>query len=145
MAVVYWARLGARGAPRQCWTLGTITTLTFRSTEKRPTTEADGRDWQGRGDELFTNLLDRLASATNYKFDRAELKAGSYSPVAHETVELEQQAVRRLVLDLLAGNKSLPMELKAWPPVDQETVERQKAMQSQIFEILDRLSKGREG
>lgn len=113
-------------------------------TEQRPKTEAEHRDWQGRGDELFTNLLDRLASATNFKFERVQLKAGSYSPEAHGTVELEEQAMRRLSLEVLAGNKPLPMEVKAWP-VDQEMVERQKAMQAQIIEILDRLSKRREG
>jgi len=110
--------------------------------EQRPKTEAEHRDWQGRGDELFTNLLDRLASAMNFKFERVQLKAGSYSPEAHGTEELEQQAMRRLCLEILTGNKSLPMEVKAWP-VDQRMVEHQKAMQTQLVEILDRLSKGR--
>lgn len=70
--------------------------------EQRPKTEADRRDWDGRGDELFTNLLDRVASATNFKFERVQLKGGSYSPEAHGTVELEQQAMRRLSIEVLA-------------------------------------------
>jgi hypothetical protein len=108
--------------------------------EQRPKTEAEQRNWEGRGDELFTNLLDRLASATNFKFERAQLKAGSYSPEAHGIVELEQQAIRRLSLDVLAGTKTLPMEVKAWP-VDQGMVEHQRAMQESLVEILDRLSR----
>jgi hypothetical protein len=110
------------------------------SAEQRPKTEAEIRDWQGRGDELFTNLLDRLATATNFKFERVQLKAGSYSPEAHGTVEIEQQTIRQLSLGVLSGNKTLPMEIKAWP-IDQTMVEHQKTMQGQIIEILDRLSK----
>ena len=80
----------------------------------------------------------------NFKFERTQLKAGSYSPEAHGTVELEQQNIRRLSLDVLSGNKPLSMEVKSWP-IDPEMAERQKVMQVQIIEILDRLSKGREG
>jgi hypothetical protein len=112
--------------------------------EQRPKSEAEQRDWTGRGDELFTNLLDRLALAMHFKFERVQLKSGSYSPEAHGTVEFEQQAQRRLTIELLSGNRPLPMEVRKWH-VDQETAERQKAMQAQIIEILDRLSKGHQG
>lgn len=111
------------------------------SGELRPKTEGESRDWQGRGDELFTNLLERLALAMDYKFERVQLKAGSYSPEAHINQEFEQQTMRRLSLDILSGNKSLCMEVKAWP-VDQTMAAHQKIMQTQLVEILDRLSKG---
>ncbi|MGT2458795.1 DUF6680 family protein [Cupriavidus basilensis] len=120
--------------------------------ERRPQNDAEQRDWTGRGDELFTNLLDRLATATNFKFDRDQLKAGSYSPEAHGTVELEQQAMRRLTLDILLGNKSLPMEVKSWPVDDDvveqqrnvqaQLVENQRAVMDQLIEILNRLTSG---
>ncbi|MFX5634593.1 DUF6680 family protein, partial [Acinetobacter baumannii] len=70
---------------------------------------------------------------TNFKFDRGQLKAGSYSPEAHGTVELEQQAMRSLTLDILLGKKSLPMEVKAWP-VDAELVAQQRNMQEQLVD-----------
>lgn len=120
--------------------------------ERRPQNEAEQRDWNGRGDELFTNLLDRLATATNFKFDRGQLKAGSYSPEAHGTVELEQQAMRSLTLDILLGKKSLPMEVKAWPVdaelvaqqrnMQEQLVDNQKAVLGQLVEILNRLTEG---
>ena len=118
--------------------------------ERRPQSEAEQRDWNGRGDELFTNLLDRLATATNFKFDRNQLKVGSYSPEAHGTLELEQQALRRLAVEVMSGNKSLSMEVKAWPvdPVvaaqqrnmQEQLVENQRAVLTQLVEILDRLA-----
>lgn len=45
--------------------------------ERRPQNDAEQRDWTGRGDELFTNLLDRLATATNFKFDRDQKRAAT--------------------------------------------------------------------
>lgn len=107
--------------------------------DKRPKNEADQRDWDGRGDELFLNLLDRLAAATHFKFERNQLKAGSYSPEAHGTLEFELQALRRLAVDIMQGNRPLPMEVKAWP-VDSAMVAQQKNMQEQLVEILNRLA-----
>ncbi|VVE46386.1 DUF6680 family protein [Pandoraea soli] len=101
------------------------------SEERRPKNDAEFRDWTGRGDELFTNLLERLAAATNFKFDRQQLKAGSYSPEAHGTVELEQQAVRKLALDVMSGQKPLAMEVKAWP-IDAAAVEQQRNGQAEL-------------
>ncbi len=101
--------------------------------EQRPQNDAEQREWTGRGDELFTNLLDKHAAATNFKYDRNQLKTGSYSPEAHWTLELEQQALRRLAFEVLSGNKTLPMEVKSWP-VDPEAVAQQKNMQEQLVE-----------
>lgn len=106
---------------------------------QRPKNEAEQRAWDGRGDELFTNLLDRLAVATHFKFDRAVLKAGSYSPLAHGEADWEQQAIRKLLLQILSGSKALPMEVKSWP-VDPSVADQQKEMQGQLLEILNRLA-----
>lgn len=118
--------------------------------ERRPQNEAEQRDWGGRADELFTNLLDCIATATNYQFQRSELKGGSYSPEAHGTVELQQQAIRHLAIELLAGNKALPLEIKAWPIDDaaaeqqrngqDELIQNQREMMAAFKQILERLT-----
>nr|WP_254609452.1 DUF6680 family protein [Burkholderia lata] len=96
-------------------------------------TEAEQRDWNGRGDELFTNLLDQLAVANSFRFERAQLKGGSYSPEAHGTVELQQQAIRHLAIEVLAGNKPLSMDVKAWP-IDAAVADQQRAMQAELVQ-----------
>lgn len=103
------------------------------SYERRPKNDAELRDWTGRGDELFTNLLERLATATNFKFDRQQLKAGSYSPEAHGTVELEQQAVRKLALDVMSGQRPLAMDVKSWP-IDPTAAEQQRNGQEELLQ-----------
>ncbi|MFP3568804.1 DUF6680 family protein [Paraburkholderia sp. SIMBA_030] len=59
--------------------------------------------------------MERLAVANKFDFERDQLKSGSYSPEAHGAVEMEQQAMRQLAIEVMAGRKTLPMEVKAWP------------------------------
>lgn len=116
---------------------------------RRPQTEAEQRDWIGRGDELFINLLDRLAISNKFQFDRAQLKSGDYSPEAHGIVECEQQSMRRLAIEVLSGRQPLPMELKAWLVGPQlaleqrntqaEIIENQRELLTRLADVLDRL------
>ena len=39
--------------------------------------------WGAQGDELFTNLLFAVSQELAFKFDRVQLKRGSYSPIAN--------------------------------------------------------------
>ncbi|MDR6387556.1 DUF6680 family protein [Paraburkholderia phenoliruptrix] len=102
--------------------------------EQRPKTEAETREWNGRGDELFTNLLERLATATKFKFDRQQLKSGSYSPEVHGTVELEQNLLRRLLLELLAGDRTLPLDVRTIQ-VNPDAAARQHEFQERVVNV----------
>jgi hypothetical protein len=121
--------------------------------DQRPKTEAETREWNGRGDELFTNLLERLAVATSYKFDRQQLKSGSYSPEAHGTVESEQNLLRRLLLELLVGDRALPLDVRSIQ-VNADAANQQRDFQERLIgnqvdvsrrlaDILDRLTLAR--
>jgi hypothetical protein len=122
--------------------------------DQRPQNEAQQLEWGGRGDELFTNLLERLATATSFKFAREQLKGGSYSPEAHGAVELEQNDLRQLTVELLRGNRTLPLEVRTLH-VDADAIETQKVFQQRLIElqtgvsdklvdILDRLTPPRD-
>ncbi|WP_235993862.1 DUF6680 family protein [Paraburkholderia solitsugae] len=106
--------------------------------ERRPKNEAEQNNWNGRSDELLTNLLDCIATANNFRFERNQLKGGSYSPEAHNTVELQGQAIRHLAIEVLAGNKPLPMEVKAWP-VDAAAAEQQRNTQAELVQTQTEL------
>lgn len=101
--------------------------------QNRPANEGEQRVWNDRCDELLTDLLDRLAAVMSYKFERAALKGGSYSPEAHGTVALQEQAIRHLAIEVLAGNKNLPMEVKA-SPVDAAVAEQQRKTQAELVQ-----------
>lgn len=78
-------------------------------------TEAQQQAHFAQRGELFINLLYAISQDVGFKFDRVQLKRGAYSPVAHEEIEAEQKAVRRLLLSTLAGESALSMKVLAMP------------------------------
>jgi hypothetical protein len=91
--------------------------------------------WLAAGEELFLNLLQALAAATGHRFDRQMLRTGGYTPVAHERIEVESNIVRRLALEVLAGDRPLKMEIESWP-VNQDEVARQRQWQEDLLDGL---------
>ncbi|WP_147284432.1 DUF6680 family protein [Pseudacidovorax intermedius] len=79
----------------------------------RPLSQKEIEQWGARGEELFLNLIVALAAATNYEFDRAELRGGAYLPRAYDDNEQEQLAIRRMVREVLEGSRPLPLDIRA--------------------------------
>jgi hypothetical protein len=99
-------------------------------------TEADQRQWNAKGDELFLNLLQALAEATHHKFDRQQLRMGGYMPIAQGEIETEQKAVRQLALRVLSGQNTLKMDIASWP-VDQAAIAQQKKWQGDVLTAIE--------
>ena len=73
-----------------------------------------------RSNELLTNLLYEMAKSLSYDFDKVHLKRGAYVPKGHADLELEQQDMRRSLLEILIGKKSLPVEFTNLPTEKEE-------------------------
>lgn len=58
---------------------------------------------------LTTNLLLAMGKCLGYAFDEVQIKKGAYYPKWLGNVEEEQHALRRGVLDLLAGKRRVPV------------------------------------
>jgi hypothetical protein len=71
--------------------------------------------WNTKSDELFVNLLELLGKATGFNMSRDQIRTGNYSPQAHGQAEFEVLALRKLALQVLAGERSLPMRVTALP------------------------------
>jgi hypothetical protein len=82
--------------------------------------------WSARNDELLANLLYEMGKAFNYKFDKVLIKRNVYSPVGHSNVEREQQALRHGIIDLLNGNRAVPMTLIQ----DDDVIKNQQELQA---------------
>lgn len=81
--------------------------------------------WSARNDELLANLLFEMGKALHYNFDKVLIKRNVYSPVGHNNVEREQQAIRQGLLELLNGDRIVPMTVIQ----DDETIQKQKDLQ----------------
>lgn len=92
--------------------------------------------WLAQGEELFTNLLYAVAQDLGFKFDRVQLKRGSYSPVAHGEIEAEQTELRKATLSLVTGKHALKMNVVALP-VDPESLAANKAAIQNIGKALE--------
>jgi hypothetical protein len=71
--------------------------------------------WLQRNDDLLADLLHDMGVAVGYDFDKVQIRKGIYSPIGHANIEFEFQAIRRLLIELLAGNRSLPMDVRSLP------------------------------
>ncbi|WP_090143337.1 DUF6680 family protein [Limnohabitans sp. DM1] len=65
--------------------------------------------------ELFLNLLYAISQDVGFTFDRVQLKRGAYTPVAHEEIEADQNALRKVLLKALSGDSPLSMNVLQMP------------------------------
>jgi hypothetical protein len=89
-----------------------------------------------RRNELFLNLLYAISQDTGFSFDRVQLKRGAYSPVAHEELEAEQQALRRTIIRSLSGDLPLKMEVVSLP-IDEQAAATMRANVERIAQALE--------
>ncbi len=71
--------------------------------------------WTERKDVLLAELLHEMGSAVGYKFDKVQIRRGIDAPRGHANWELETQLLRRFLIELLAGNRTLPLDVRSLP------------------------------
>lgn len=66
--------------------------------------------WEQKRQELLVDLLYDMSIAIGYSFDKSSIKTGAYSPQGHSDFENENTEARKLWLEILRGNRELPMK-----------------------------------
>jgi hypothetical protein len=66
-------------------------------------------DFSTKSQELIIRLLSVMGKGLGFDFNEVYLKRHSYYPLGHESMELEQNEVRHLLLNLLRGHGKLPI------------------------------------
>ncbi|WP_200157127.1 DUF6680 family protein [Allochromatium vinosum] len=77
--------------------------------------------WVTKRVELLVELLHKMAKVLRYDFDKTHIKNSSYSPRVHSQTEVEQNTLRKELIEVLEGLRSLPMEIKNWPKSNNES------------------------
>lgn len=93
--------------------------------------------WGNKRVDLLVGLLEKIGRFLKYKFDSVYIRKGFYSPEVHTRLENEQELARRLLLELLAGDRALMTDIRNWP-VDREALDIQKRMQAAMLEWAKR-------
>lgn len=65
--------------------------------------------WETKRKELLVDLLDTMGRHLGFNFDKTHIKNQSYYPQGYGDLEEQNAAVRRSLLELLSGSRSLPM------------------------------------
>ena len=108
----------------------------------------EGRDFSGaqqeahfvQRNELFINMLHAIAQDVRFMFDRVQLKRGAYTPIAHEEIEADQVALRKVLLNTLSGDTALSMNVLKMP-FNTEIVDEYRRNIDRIANALEKLDK----
>lgn len=68
-------------------------------------------------DEKFVALLSSIALSQNFDFEPLDLRKNAYSPVAHNRIENDNDAIRSGLAKILIGDNALKMEITNFPAV----------------------------
>jgi hypothetical protein len=77
--------------------------------------EKQADSWRQRNGDLLAELLHDMGVAVGYDFDKVHIRRGIYSPLGHLQDELEGQGIRRGLLQVLSGERALPMNVVSLP------------------------------
>jgi hypothetical protein len=70
--------------------------------------------WAARKGDLLIDLLYEMSGVLGFSYDKSQIKSGTYYPSGWQEAELEQIEARKLWLDVLRGQRTLPMQV--FPP-----------------------------
>jgi len=92
--------------------------------------------WSAKGDDLFVDLLQRIAEHLAYDFDRVHLRKGIYTPRARGEEELEQYFIRKEFVKIFQGQSAFPMRVTEFP-YDEEAAQKQNEANEKLVKYLD--------
>lgn len=75
--------------------------------------------WNVRRVDLLVELLHSMAIVLDYDFDKTQIKNSSYSPRAHGDIEAQHAAMRKGTIELLEGQRSIPVYVMNAPGGDE--------------------------
>lgn len=70
--------------------------------------------WSKRNNDLLVNLLVSMSRAVGYNFTSVQIRRGVYTPLGHANFEFETQAFRRGWIQVLLGNRAIPMDVRSF-------------------------------
>lgn len=71
--------------------------------------------WDSKRIDLLVELLHKMAIVLDYDFDKTHIKNSSYAPRYHSDTEAQLAAIRKGIIEVLAGNRVLPMVVTNLP------------------------------
>jgi hypothetical protein len=93
-------------------------------------------NWGQRRQDLFIELLWKLAVALGYEFSKVQLQREVYSPAAHGQIETEQEIIRKGLTAIFKGEAAFPLDIKSMA-VDPQVFAKQQQVQDLLLEWMN--------
>ncbi len=105
----------------------------------RQTYKNDLKNWNGRHDDKFIDLLYEMSRILKYKFDKVYLKKSIYYPIGLSDLEIEQQVFRRAAISFLGGQHSVKMNVTDFPSPNEgdEVVQMQAKLREYMLDLME--------
>ena len=97
--------------------------------------DSPGNTWVQTRQNRFINLLKAMGTALRYDFRDAELLDHAYFPTWQLNLQTDQEVLRKGLVDLMKGEKSLPMNVTGFA-VNPDIQKNQILLQSLLIEWL---------
>ena len=95
---------------------------------------AEQSRWTDESNNLFIALLYQIALALDYDFDEVLLKRGFYAPRGHDELETDQLLLRKGLLRVLYGTRSIGV---AMPPPSEDEISQQERIRQLTIQYLE--------
>ncbi|WP_213778517.1 DUF6680 family protein [Caballeronia sp. dw_276] len=97
--------------------------------------DSPNNTWAQTRQNRFITLLQVMGKALRYDFREAELTDHAYFPTWQLNLQTDQEILRKGLVDLMKGEKSIPMQVTGFPG-DPTIAESHKAIQALLLKVL---------
>ena len=87
-------------------------------------------NWEIRRKELLIDLLYEISNLLGYSHDKSQIQSGAYYPQGYVNLENENTETRQLWLEVLRGNRKIPMKAEVYASSPAALPPNQPAVQS---------------
>lgn len=98
--------------------------------------------WADKKNEMLTDFLYEMGNSLGFNFDRVHIKKAGYIPKAYGDQEVEQNFIRRSMVNVLKGNAAIPLNIVSFPG-DSEAIELQKKLHKKLMEYYQGMQEGK--
>ena len=88
--------------------------------------------WSASSDDLFFELLHRMAACVDLPFEKAHIKKSAYSPIAHGNLEQDQTTIRAGLVALFSNKFAIPVSMQ----ISDKEAKAQAELRELVFESL---------
>ena len=74
----------------------------------------DVDSWDNDRNKLLIDLLYEMSISLGYSYDKSQIQKGVYYPTGYADIENENTETRKLWLEVLRGQRQIPMKAEVW-------------------------------